>query len=425
MKPFRPLHLFLALALAALLWAAHRTLGPPALFLAVWLFSRPLAGEEEGRSVRHLLLLFLTLWILYQARWVVYPLACGALLAHLLVTPVAWLEARRVRRPLATLLALLPVGLFAALALFLLLPALAEQAQLLVAKLPRAYELLQRSLGPVLTRVGGTPPPVPSSPDSTVSALPPLAAGEAAHGLPPWLAQMVRYAENYLGTAAKGLVGMGKGLGKILQVVAVLALSPMIAYYLTVDWERAGRWIGRWLPPSWHDPARSLSRAVRSALAIYIRGQVLVALIEMVVFSLIFLIGGLPQPLALGVLGGMLSLVPLLGFWITMLLVVLSSVTGPTPATSLLIAGAGLLLVNVLESQILIPRIQGRGLGLHPLLVLLGALFFGTLFGVVGILLAVPALAVAQTLLQSRAERDGTAPVQPQTEEPPVSTNKT
>ena len=98
--------------------------------------------------------------------------------------------------------------------------------------------------------------------------------------------------------------------------------------------------------------------------------------------------------MALGVIAGLLSLVPMLGFWLTILLVVLNAVTGPAPGATLLKAGVGILIINLIEGQILVPRIQGSGLGLHPLAVLFGVLLFGTIFGFTGVLLAIPAMGV-------------------------------
>jgi predicted PurR-regulated permease PerM len=189
------------------------------------------------------------------------------------------------------------------------------------------------------------------------------------------------------------------GLGKALQWAAALLLIPVTAYYLLVDWNRMGRGILNWLPPRHHDRARRISSEIQNALTIYVRGQAKVAGIEAVLFSIAFSIAGLEQPIALGVLGGILSLVPVLGFWLTALLVVLASLTGPEPWGTLLKAAIGLVLINVLEGQVLVPKIQGRGLGLHPLAVLLGVLLFGTLFGVVGVLLATPTMAVIKALL--------------------------
>jgi predicted PurR-regulated permease PerM len=398
--------LWLAVLLALLGWSVLRSLGPVVLAIAAWYLAGALSGARERRAVRGLLLLLGTLWIVHAARWVVYPLLAGMLAALLLAPLVTALESRRVPRPVATLLVLLPIGLLVALALGILIPAVTRQGQLLLQKLPDAYAYLSEH-GKGLMRMLGqnaAPPLTPASGLSDSMALAvPDSAGTSAAGVPlagaasgagDWLRQLVTHTESLLRAAMGGMSGVGRGLGRAAQYVSLFFLTPVVAFHLLVGRERFRDTALRWMPVRWHGHALRVAGDIGSALQVYLRGQFLVAGIEAILFSLIFAIAGLPQPVALGVIAGLLSMVPVLGFWITVLLVVLNAVTGPAPGAALLKAGIGILLLNLVEGQFLIPRIQGSGLGLHPLAVLLGVLLFGALFGFVGILLAVPAMGV-------------------------------
>ena len=216
---------------------------------------------------------------------------------------------------------------------------------------------------------------------------------------PAWLNQLTQHAEQILHAAGGGLLGVSRGLGKVLPWFGVLLLTPVTAFYLLLDWPVFGRELLFWLPTRREALMRRLSTEIQSALRVYVRGQALVAGLEMVLFSIAFSVAGLPNPVALGVLGGILSLVPIVGFWITALMVALSALTGPGPWGVLLKAAIGLFGINLLEGQVLVPRVQGKGLGLHPLAVLLGVLTFGILFGLPGMLLAVPCMGVFRALL--------------------------
>jgi len=403
MNRFSPLHIFVALPLALLLWMAAHQLGPLVLLILTWILSRPLSSRPEGKAVSLTLLALAFFWLAYHARWVVYPIVSGAVLAHLLVPPVAWLEEHRWKRAPATVVALLPLGGLVVLAVLLFLPALVRQVHLLMDAAPQAYARLQEWIVPWLDRLG-------------ISVV--LPGGQAPSGeygpavqpteqLPAWLQQLTRHAETILRTAGRGLVGMGKGLSRLFQWISVAVLSPVIAYYLVVDRDRFSAGALRVLPLSWRDYALRLSRHFRDSLQVYVRGQVLVSLIEAAAFVLVFWAAGLQQPVALGLLAGLLSLIPVLGFWTTVLLVILSSLTGDAPGLTLLKAGLGLLVINLIEGQLLVPRIQGTGLRLHPLIVLLGVLFFGTLFGLAGALLAVPILGTIRAFAEDAAGSGG------------------
>lgn len=418
----------LTVAVALVLWTTTRLFGPVALWISAWLVWLPFRRHPEARALRNLLWFFLAIWILHQARWVVYPLVGGILLAYILTPPVERLEARRVKRPLAAAISLLPIGIVTVLAVFLLVPALIDQVSALVAKIPAAYELVERHARPLLDRTGVSPRPELGLPAWTAAdSLPvgfvptdsaaqatgrmvwvdslagdsvsvPLAAAPGT-GLPAWIQQLTGNAEALLGKAVGSISGVGKGVGKVLQWVGVLFLTPIVAFYLLMDWRSIGRGLLSWTPPAWHPMARRLSENLKLSLSVYLRGQLLVAAVEAVLFSVLFRIAGLSDPIALGVLCGLFSLIPILGFAGTVVLVFLSAVTGPHVLSSLVRAGIGLAVINILEGQVIVPKIQGAGFGLHPLVVLMGVLFFGALFGFMGVLLAVPAMAVLKGFL--------------------------
>lgn len=426
--------LWLAVFLALLGWSVLRSLGPVAIALGAWLLTAALPGARERRAVRSLLILLGILWIVHVGRWVVYPLLAGMLAALLLAPVVAWLESKRVRRPLAAVLVLLPIGLLVALVLSILVPAVTRQAQLILHKLPDAYAYLSEHGGALRRLVGqepavlpvpvSTPIPVPALADSMLAAIAhsaevPAAVAPIAEATGAvsgdWIGQLTAHAESLLRAALGGVSGVGRGLGRAVQYLALFFLTPVVAFHLLVGREAFRATALRWTPVRWQADALRVAGDIGNSLQVYLRGQFLVAGIEAMLFSVVFALAGIPQPVALGVIAGLLSLIPILGFWLTIVLVLLNAVTGAEPGATLLKAGIGIGLVNLLEGQILVPRIQGSGLGLHPLAVLLGVLLFGTLFGFVGMLLAIPAMGVIRAAgprieevwLRSRIYRGG------------------
>ncbi len=373
--------LLLALTLF-LAWVVQRQVGWVPLLFAAVLLAWPMRGRADGRAVLAVLGLLLATWILLQLKWVVYPLVGGILLA-------AWLDpwvtrlSRRMPRAMAASIALLPIGVVLALVVLVLVPTVANEVQVLISKLPDAIRLVRDWLTPMVARLS------PNGADPNF-------------GLPGLLAQapeeILARLEKLLHPALEGAAGLGRGVGRAAQLLGALLLTPILGQYLLVEWPRIVREVDELMPERWRPRSRRVGAVSISVLRTYLRGQLLVAGIEAVLYAIGFALGGVPEAIALGILAGFFSLVPVLGFWITALVAVLSALIAPSPLGALLGVTIVLTVVQVLENQLLVPKIQGSGLGLHPLAVLLGVIGLGVLFGVLGALFAVPLLGIIAAL---------------------------
>jgi len=368
--------ILLAGVLLLLDYLLYPILGLAPLFLTAFVLWFPFRQGAEGRAILVVILLLLAGWILYQVRWVVYPLLAAMLVAYWLDPLVDRLELSRVPRPLAAALALLPIALFLALAAFVLIPTLFNQLQEIVVAIPDAIAAIQEQLEPwrrnFEMRTGQTP---------------------------DWVQKGLEHLGSLLNAMLTGVSGLGKGVGKVLQVLGMLLLIPVFAFYLLVDWDRIRDGLVGLVPPRYRGGAQKISDDIQVVLPRYLRGQIVIAAIEVVLFSIGFFLAGLPNAIALGFLGGAFSLLPVVGIWITVLVVALTALIQADALDVLWKVGLVLLILQFLEGQVLTPRVQGSGLGLHPLAVLLAVLSGGLLFGFAGVLLAVPALAVVKASL--------------------------
>jgi len=201
------------------------------------------------------------------------------------------------------------------------------------------------------------------------------------------------------GQTGRGQRGhIGRGIGQAARILGAALLAPLIAFYFLVDWSGLQQNAQNWTPPRFRPAMARFGAASQYVLGRYLRGQFVVAGIEAVLFAIGFTMAGLDGALALGLLGGIFSLLPVVGFWITILMALLASLIAPDPVGSLTITAIVLTVIQIIEGQVLVPRVQGAGLGLHPLVVLLGVLAFGILFGVPGALLAAPILGIVRML---------------------------
>ncbi len=358
------------LLFAALLWSARAVLSP---FVVGGLLLILLWPWRAHRLARQLLLavgVLIVISFLVRARVIVYPAVAALLIAFLLDPLVDRLIARRIPRSLAALVVLLPAGGFLLLFALVVLPLLLEQARALIAGLPGAYSSVAESISSRL-------------PEGTVR-------------LPPDFASLLPSAERILKGLGSGLVQVGHGLAAVAQVGSFFVLTPILTYYLLVDFDRLIASLRPHIPPPAVAKASCLVAIFQESVSAWLKAQLLVAAIVGTLTIAGFLIIGLPYALLLGFLVGMLNLVPVLGFWVSAILALSAGLFTPTPLAMLAKTALVLFAVQMLEQNLLSPKIVGRRLGTKPVVLLLVMLVLGVFLGVAGVVLAAPVIGLAR-----------------------------
>lgn len=183
-----------------------------------------------------------------------------------------------------------------------------------------------------------------------------------------------------------------KGLA-FIGIVANLLLLPVVLFYLLRDWDNLIERIAELIPRKWLAKATSVAKEVDQVVAEFLRGQLSVMAALSVFYSLGLWLAGLEMALSIGLIAGLLSFIPYLGFALAFLMAVVlallqfSSLAEIVPV--LLVFGIG----QVAESMFLTPLLVGDRIGLHPVVVIIGLLAGGQLFGFAGVLLALPVCA--------------------------------
>ena len=190
----------------------------------------------------------------------------------------------------------------------------------------------------------------------------------------------------FSGISASGLT--------LLNWVTNLLLIPVVTFYLLRDWRTLVERIHELIPRHLEAEVTRLARASDDVLGAFFRGQLLVMLALGVIYSVGLWLAGIDLAFLLGMLAGLLSFVPYLGFIVGILaagIAALMQYHELLPLVYVLIVfGIG----QVLESTVLTPWLLGDRIGLHPVAVIFAVLAGGQLFGFVGVLLALPATAV-------------------------------
>ena len=350
-------------------------LSPALVGLAGIVLLWPLRGHK---AVRALLLsggLLLLLWTLDKVSRVLVPFAAVYLLAYLLNPLVERLRERyQVPRWLPSLVVTsLVVGVFV-LFILILAPNIANQAQ----------ALSDRVLGTVQTL------------RAWLEASTVLDALEGAGLLQKQeviaqLQALIKEQAGRLPSAAENLVA---SLGSFLGVVTLLALVPVILFYTLKDYPTVQSGLVDLFPTA--GGRRDYLVEAGSIVGRYFRGQLLISIIATINVSVLLFVFDIPFWLLIGLLAGLLNLIPQIGALITMVVGALVALILGSWVKAVIVI-AVLLGESLLEQSVLTPNILSYQVGLHPLLVLFSLLVFGTLLGVFGLLIAVPMTAILMT----------------------------
>lgn len=191
-----------------------------------------------------------------------------------------------------------------------------------------------------------------------------------------------------IATGGKAIVGAG----------ATLVLTPIVAFYFMNEWPNMTRWVESLYPRQHAALIRELLRKINRKVSGFIRGQIIVAFILGTIYALALTVVGLNYGFLIGIGAGLFSIIPLVGSTLGLLvgLVVAWFQTGDLIYT-LIVAGI-FMGGQFVEGNFLSPKIVGDSVGLHPLWVLFALLAGGALFGIVGMLIAVPVAAVIGVL---------------------------
>jgi predicted PurR-regulated permease PerM len=321
--------------------------------------------------------LLAALWVLGP---VLAPFVAAAILAYILEPLVDMLVARRVPRMLAVILTLLFALVLMLAVVAIIVPIVIKESQAIRTHLPTLVLSINESLLPWIKRTLGIE----------------LQWDGAA------LAQWLR---THLATSGDEIMGtvlgtLRSGGNVALQVIGLVFLVPIVVFYCLLDWHDLVRRFQRLIPARWKPLIHGFTSETDHLLGQYLRGQMLVMGSLAIYYSIALWLAGFELWLPIGLLTGLLIFVPYLGFGLGLLFALVAGMLQLGPLTGLIwvaaIYGAG----QVLESVFLTPRLVGERIGLHPLAVILALLAFGSLFGFIGVLLALPLAAVLAVALR-------------------------
>jgi len=211
---------------------------------------------------------------------------------------------------------------------------------------------------------------------------------------------IARYGDMAGTWGTKVLVSVSQSGGALAAAVLSFFLVPILTFYLLRDWDLIVLHIGALVPSEHRATVAELAKDTDEMLGAFLRGQLLVMLALSVIYSVGLGIVGLKFAIAIGVVSGLVSFVPYLGFVFGIVLASLTVALDPSPLWPLVGVVATFTIAQLLEGSLLTPKLVGDRIGLHPVLIIFAIAAGGQLFGFFGILLALPAAAVLSVLVR-------------------------
>ena len=357
-------------------------LTPPLVGLAGIVLLWPV---RQYKSARALLLsggLLLLLWTMSKVSRVLIPFGIVYLLAYLLNPLVERLEHRyRVPRWLPALLVTgLVAGLIALFAL-ILIPNIANQAQALSDRILGTMQSLRAWL-------------------EASTVLDTLQEGDLLRKQEV-IDQIQGLVKEQAARLPDVIQELASSFGSLLGILTLVALMPVIFFYTLRDYPAVQTALVNLFPTA--GGQRDYLVEAGSIVGRYFRGQLLISTIAAFNVSVLLFLFDIPFWLLIGLLAGLLNLVPQIGAIITMVIgTLVALILGTWTKAAIVIAV--LLGEALLEQSVLTPNILSYQVGIHPLLVLFSLLMFGTLFGILGLLIAVPVTAILITIYRAYRE---------------------
>ncbi len=313
-------------------------------------------------------------------RSILLPFVAGMALAYFLDPVADWFERLGLSRLLATIVILASFVVIFALSLIIVIPLLANQASEFISRLPGYITSLQHLIT-----------------DANSPLVPSWLQGQMG-SLKEDFAKILGQGAGFIGTLFQQIWSSGKAL---VDIAALFFITPVVAFYLLLDWDRMVEKVDSWIPRNNVDDVRRIGHDMNQAISGFVRGQGSVCIILGLMYGVSLSLAGLNFGLLIGLVSGMISFIPYVGSMVGLVLSVGVALVQFWPEYTWVMLIAGIFLLGqFIDGNILQPKLVGEKIGLHPVWLMFALFAFGALFGFVGLLVAVPASAAIGVLVR-------------------------
>ena len=319
--------------------------------------------------------------VLYFSRRVVAPFFIAFALAYLLDPLVDRLVSLKFSRTLSVLV-LMSVFFFLALgSVILLVPILSMQAENLAKDIPVYVGAFQDWIRPMLDLISG------------------LESAKVEEFLNEGLSRFGELPMKALQFSGKLVWGSISNLFNIILMIANMVIIPVVMFYLLRDFDSINKKLLELMPTRFQEKTKDIVLQIDQVLSRFVRGQMMVAGLMGLMYSVGLFLCDTPMSLSLGMMAGLANLVPYLGLILGFVPSAVMTYIHTQEWLPVLGVAGVFAFVQAIEGMVITPRVVGDNIGLHPVAVIFAVLLGGELFGITGMILGVPGVAVLNVLL--------------------------
>lgn len=327
--------------------------------------------------------LALLLWVLYLLKPVVVPFIGAFFIAYLFSPLVDVLVKIKLPRWLAISIVFIGIGVTLVVVLWFLVPLVWKQLIYARDSIPAGIHWVNATFLPWVSHTFNV---VPMELDTD----------QITKALMDYI--QTNYSADSIQTVALRLAQSGLNF---IQLGGIVVLIPIISFYFLLDWERMLQSFQRLIPRPYETSTLTIVRECHSVLGAFVKGQFLVMLLLGIVYAVGLQLIGLEVGLIIGMIAGLASIIPYLGFGVGIVAAVIATLFQfGLDWTQLLLVGVVFMIGQMVEGYILQPFLLGDKIGLSPVAVVFAVLAGAQLAGFLGMLIALPVAAIIVVLLK-------------------------
>jgi predicted PurR-regulated permease PerM len=337
--------------------------------------------KSAQRQIIFWLLTFgISLGFLWVFRSILLPFVAGITLAYFLDPVADFLERLGLSRVIATALIVISFILIFIFCLAIFLPLLVNQATAFAQHIPTLVARLQKLVM-----------------STEIEWLRNIIGGDET-SLQATINNVLGKSIGWLTTVLTQLWSSGMAL---VNIISLLIVTPVVAFYMLLDWDKIVVKIDNWLPRNYQPTIRIIISDINKAVAGFVRGQGTLCLILGLFYGLSLTLVGLNFGLLIGLFAGLISFIPYIGSITGLVISIGVALVQFWPDWIPVAVIAGIFIFGqFVEGNILQPKLVGKSVGLHPVWLMFALFAFGSLFGFTGLLIAVPAAAAVGVIVR-------------------------
>lgn len=333
---------------------------------------RPFTFDRVVRLLISVIVILIGLWLLYRLRDALIPFFVACLIAYI-IEPIVRFNRQLLRlrgRVLPIIVTLFELTMFVLVLAYLFVPSIINECH---------------DIGSLILTYANSEVNIPLLPDLLHNA---LKENLDLEQIASWL-----FDQNVENMMNHGIKFISSGLDVIISIVSWFIVFLYVAFIL-LDYEQLMRGFRDLIPPKYRRSVIKVGGDVKRSMNLYFRGQAVIALFVAIIYSIGFLIVGLPLAVVMGVIIGILFMVPYLQYLslipVTGLCLVMAADGSGNFWTVWWECIAVYAVVQIIADVILTPKIMGKAMGLNPAIILLSLSVWGSLLGLLGLIIALP-----------------------------------